>query len=177
MKRVIIINGAGGVGKDTFCDLCKKFAWVIVRSSVSPIKEIAERVGWDGGKTERDRKFLSDLKDLCTEYNDYPMQYMKKVYDYFMNVQNNREVLFFHIREPLEIQKAVKEFNAVTVLITNKNVPAITTNHADSEVANYPYDFYVNNDGTLEDLEVIAKGFIDFLRAEDETKRKENSNA
>ena len=39
-KAVIVINGAGGVGKDTLCDLASKHFKVYNISSVDPIKEV-----------------------------------------------------------------------------------------------------------------------------------------
>ena len=78
-KQVFIINGSGGVGKDTFVDLVDhnlshKYRYLTMNfSSVDKVKKVAEIIGWDVySKTEKDRKFLSDLKLLCTEYNDMP---------------------------------------------------------------------------------------------------------
>ena len=71
-KTVIVINGRGGVGKDTLCDFARAHFKVKNISSITPIKEIAAQCGWDGKKDNKSRKFLSDLKKLCVEYNDYP---------------------------------------------------------------------------------------------------------
>lgn len=159
MKKVYIINGSGGVGKDTFCSLVGKYVPVSVISSVDPIKLLAKEIGWDGQKTERDRKFLSDLKDLTTEYNDYPMQYMKRSVSGFLN--SDSKCLFIHIREPKEIEKAVKEFEAKTILVVNPNVKQISTNHADANVGEYYYDHLINNSGTLNQLDGMAKAFCE----------------
>ena len=61
-KTVIVINGVGGVGKDTLCDIASKYYKVMNVSSVDPIKDAARILGWDGAKEPKDRKFLSDLK-------------------------------------------------------------------------------------------------------------------
>ena len=66
-KIVVIVNGCGGVGKDTFCDLVGKYINCITVSSVHPIKESARHAGWNGEEDDKSRKFLSDLKDACTE--------------------------------------------------------------------------------------------------------------
>ena len=69
-----------GVGKTTFEAKCKELVaanstfWydekqrmaVDVISTVDFVKQIARECGWDGVKTPRNRKFLSDLKDLLT---------------------------------------------------------------------------------------------------------------
>ena len=50
-KRIIIINGSGGVGKDTFVEYCSEFTNVKNISSVDKVKEAAKiLVGWNGEK-------------------------------------------------------------------------------------------------------------------------------
>lgn len=75
MKAIIVINGRGGVGKDTLCDFVKEkyddTYGVQNISSITRIKEIAKDIGWDGNKDEKGRKFLSDLKKALTEYGDF----------------------------------------------------------------------------------------------------------
>lgn len=160
-KQIIVINGSGGAGKDTFVNLVSKYVPTMNYSSVDRIKEIAKECGWDGKKTEKDRKFLSDLKYLCNQYNDLPMLYMKKNVQKFYNSEN--ELLFLHIREPNEISNAVILFNAKTLLIRRKSVKHIITNEADAGVFNYNYNYVIDNDGTKEELECKAKEFIDTL--------------
>ena len=55
-KLAIVINGAGGVGKDTLCNLAAKHLKVRNISTITPIKEIAAMAGWDGSKDDRSRK-------------------------------------------------------------------------------------------------------------------------
>ena len=115
-KRIFIINGSGGVGKDTFVelvstelnDMLKKFHTVINFSSVDRVKEIAREIGWEGEKLEKDRKFLSDLKILTSEYCDMPFESMKNKVTEFIKDEESK-FLFLHIREPEEITRAVKE--------------------------------------------------------------------
>ena len=66
-KQIVIINGTGGCGKDTFVSFVSKYKRVYNFSSIDKVKEIAKLIGWNGGKTDKDRKFLSDLKKLTTE--------------------------------------------------------------------------------------------------------------
>ena len=54
-KYIVIINGTGGSGKDTFVSFVSKYNKVYNFSSIDKVKEIAKEVGWDGGKTEKDR--------------------------------------------------------------------------------------------------------------------------
>lgn len=166
-KQIFIINGSGGVGKDTFVDLVtielndimKQFHTVTNFSSVDKVKQIAKEIGWNGKKTEKDRKFLSDLKILTSQYCDMPFQSMKEKVNKFMSDKNS-VFLFLHIREPEEIARAVKAFNAKSILIRRNAVKHITSNMADENVFNYNYDFVIDNNGTIEDFEDKAKEFI-----------------
>lgn len=150
-KQTFIINGSGGVGKDTFVSFVADNFSTMNVSSVDKVKEIARIIGWNGAKTERDRKFLSDLKLLCTDYCDMPLNSMKEKFKEFNN-DEHYNFLFLHIREPEEIEKAKVAFNAKTILIKNDSVKHITSNMADENVYNYDYDVVINNNGSLEEL-------------------------
>lgn len=168
-KQVVIINGSGGVGKDEFVNQTRmifssdpNFPEVYNYSSVDWVKEIAIEMGWNGEKDERSRKFLSDLKDLSTWYNDMPLKKMSEVVDRFEE-HHSLKILFLHIREPEEIEKAKKEFDAKTLLIKSNRVKQVTSNHADAKVFEYNYDYTINNDGTLDDLWNEACRFVNWL--------------
>ena len=45
-KKIIVINGTGGSGKDTFVEYVSKYAKVYNFSSVDKVKEIAKLIGW-----------------------------------------------------------------------------------------------------------------------------------
>lgn len=166
-KQIFIINGSGGVGKDTFVELVsvelndklKRFHTVVNFSSVDRVKEIAKEIGWDGRKTEKDRKFLSDLKSLTRDYCDMPFQSMKNKIKEFLESEEG-QVLFLHIREPEEIKRVVDEFGAKTILIVRDSVTQITSNTSDKNVFDYHYDFIVDNNGTIEELQEKAKQFV-----------------
>jgi hypothetical protein len=164
---MLILNGSGGSGKDTFAMLCNKYTPFCVRhcSTVEPIKAAASMLGWNHQKDEKSRKFLSDLKDLCTAAFDTSFNYIKEEYE---NAQDDDiEYLFVDSREPEEIKRFVEQFGARTIYVdATARIPAITTNHADANVANYNYDYYINNNGTLEDLQAIAKDFMNKLDKE-----------
>jgi len=163
-KTVIVINGAGGVGKDTLCEFAEKHFKVMNISSITPIKEIAAMCGWSGEKTDKARKFLSDLKALSIEYNDFPTAWAKEKYNEFL--LSDFEIMFVHIREPLEISKfvAATENNAKTLLIRGgeRMTKSNYGNVSDDSVENYSYDYYFVNDKTLEEAET---DFITFLNS------------
>lgn len=167
-KHIFVINGSGGVGKDTFVNLVslelndkmKRFRTVINFSSVDKVKEIAKEIGWNGGKSEIDRKFLSDLKLLTSGYCDMPFKSMEtKVKEFKSN--SDSKFLFLHIREPMEIARASEEFGAKTILIVRDSVKHITSNMADENVFNYDYDYVIENNGSMDEFREKAKEFIE----------------
>lgn len=160
MKSIIIINGTGGCGKDTFVEFVSRHAKTTNFSTVDKVKEVAKVIGWNGGKTERDRKFLADLKKLTTEYNDMAFNDMLEKVDSFRNGDN--EIMFIHIREPEEIERAVKAVNAKTLLIKREGLENISSNYSDANVDRYDYDYVVINT-TLEDFEAEAQKFVNNL--------------
>lgn len=161
-KNIVIINGTGGAGKDTFVSFCSEVTGVLNVSTVDKVKEAAKiLVGWNGEKDEVSRKLLVDLKQLSIAYNDAPTKYISKMAEEFKDSDNN--LMFVHIREAEEIEKAKRLLNAKTLLITNPRVKLITSNDSDGKVNEYKYDYYIINDGTLEDLKGKASKFVEEL--------------
>ncbi len=174
-KLVVIINGKGGVGKDTLCDFAKKMYKVKNISAITPIKEIAYANGWNGEKNAKSRKFLADLKQLFVEYNDLPVQYLLSQYHEFLKSKEN--ILFVHIREGEEIDKFKKEIEipCITLLIT-RDMPGneLWGNSADDNVEQYQYDYVYNNEGNLKETETRFCQYIKdiFQREAYEVQRK-----
>lgn len=163
MKKVIVTNGSGQWGKDTFAKILNKHIPLEKYSSIDLVKVIATYGEWDGGKTEKDRKFLSDLKILFSDYNDLPYRDVcKKIIDFQTN-NNKSKLILVDIREPKEIDRVKKNFNAITVLVKNDNVNIITSNSADANVLNYQYDYVVDNTGDLKHLQNEVIKFINYL--------------
>ena len=154
-KVALVINGRGGVGKDTLCDLAAKHFRVYNISSVDPIKEIARMCNWDGSKDDKARRFLSDLKALTIAYNNFPTVWAKEHYLGFL--ESDHEVMFLHIREPEEIAKFVEATGgaAKTLLIRggDRMTKSSYGNVSDDGVENYEYDYYFTNDKSLEEAE------------------------
>lgn len=161
MKKVYITNGSAQNGKDTFAELLAKYISVFKYSSIDLVKEMFEVVGVSReNKTEKKRKLWSDGKDLLTEYDDIPFKDITSIVTDFKNNKIETEVLLIDIREPEEIARAVETFGAETILIRNPNAIKIESNHADRDVENYEYDYIIENDGTLEQLEKVAEYFV-----------------
>lgn len=147
-------------GKDTFANILNEFIPTLKYSSIDRVKEIASLCGWDGGKSEKDRKFLSDLKILTSEYSNMPYLSIIKKYDDFLK-DDKHSVLLIDIREPKEIDKVKSALNAKTILINNSRVKFIDSNMADANVFNYTYDYMIENNGTLDDFRKNIERFYE----------------
>lgn len=79
--------------------------------------------------------------------------------------QPEQELLFIHIREPKEIERIVKNFGAITVLVRRANNQQEVSNDSDKYAETYNYDFILNNNSDLDALDAKAKGFVDYLRS------------
>ncbi|MGN1116711.1 MAG: hypothetical protein ACI4TH_09090 [Candidatus Ornithomonoglobus sp.] len=163
MKLVIVINGRGGVGKDTLCLAAAKKFKVMNVSSITPIKELAASCGWKGEKDNASRRFLSELKRVTIEYNDYPTKWTLERCKEF--IASDAEVMFVHIREGAEIEKFISAcpVKAVTLLIRGGKRFNISNygNASDDDVENYKYDFSYVNDTPLREVESKFCAFLE----------------
>lgn len=165
-KFIYIINGSPSSGKDTFVNFVSDFVKTKNYSSIDCIKNIASIVGWDGKKTNRDRKFLSDLKQLLVKYNDYPCKESIASVNKFLH-NYNEKFMFIHVRESEEIEKlknSIKNelnFNNVKTILVKRYTGFVEIgNVSDDNVENYNYDIIIDNYGTLTDLKNKAKDFV-----------------
>lgn len=161
MKKIYVTNGSAQNGKDSFAEFLGKYISVFKYSSIDLVKDMLEFAGVPKEpKTEEYRLLCSDLKDRLTKYDDIPFKDITSVVTDFKNNQIETEVLLIDIREPEEISRAVETFGAETILVRKPDAKKIESNHADRDVENYKYDYIIENDGTLEQLERVAKLFM-----------------
>lgn len=166
MKQfVFVINGCGGVGKDTLCALASRHYRVRNVSSITPIKQIATACGWDGDKSDRSRKFLADLKALTVAYNDFPTNWIAEEYRKF--TESDDEIMFVHIREGEEIRKFVQRTDGAALTLLIRGGKRFTRqndrygNAADDDVENYRYDYVFYNDRPLPETDEAFHAFLD----------------
>lgn len=169
--KVVVINGHPRAGKDTFVKFCQEILGTFRcrnLSTIDYIKKIAPLFGWREEKTPEARRFLAKLKDITTEYNDFSYRYIKKQFSAIEKEEWNGEdiIVFVHCREPKDIERFVRDYNAITVLVKNKRVEDEYSNEADANVENYRYDVTILNNTTLDNLKLSAKAFIEYLAEE-----------
>lgn len=170
-KTVLIFNGSPRSGKSTVQSIIKLKTKAISYSSIDCVKNIYEKYfGWNGEKTEESRKFLSDMKHFLVAETNIIDQALTEKYNEFM--KSDSSILMIDIREPEEIAKYAKKFNAVTVLVTNPRAPHVVSNTSDKNVFFYSYDVKIVNDGSLLDLESLVEEFLKDLGIGDELKKE-----
>ena len=166
--RIYVVNGFPESGKTTFERIIQKFLGrenVFIYSTIDTIKDLANMIGWDGKKDDRGRRLLSDLKAVMNQYNDYTI---KEIADYLRTVETLgrygtiEPIVFVDSREPKEIARIVREFNARTIYIKREKETEFT-NSSDQNVKDYYYDVYIWNN---KDLPHFGFEIVDFLRNE-----------
>ena len=167
---IYIVNGAPGCGKTTFENLCTmniRFSAAEQISTVDFVKDVAKFCGWNGKKTPENRKFLSDLKALLTEWDNVP--YKRVIWEIEQSIRlyhehdygDNDYAIFVDCREPEEITKLKVALGAKTILIRRESAEEIeASNRSDKEVLNYQYDIIINNNGSLKDFEKEVRSFL-----------------
>lgn len=171
--KVIVINGHAASGKSTFVKMCSEYPDTDVYefSMVDAAKTMARIIDWDESqKSPKDRKFLSDLKDLIDLYKDASYEYVKyQIHNHVLPDDiNGQRVVFIHAREPEDIKRLVEDFNAKTLIIRRKFVetqPA--SNHADANWWVPTYDYSVDNNDGLEYLKKNSENFMKYILSED----------
>lgn len=169
--KCYVINGVGGCGKDTFVKLCKQHirpGLCLNISTIDIVKDLATACGWDGTKTPDNRAYLSELKQILTDYDDLPhksiLQKIKNFEEHLRNcgLSARCAAVFIHCREPQEIAKLVRDLNASTILIRREAAESIEqSNSSDAGVFDYEYDYIIPNNGTIKDLDCWALNFVE----------------
>ena len=70
-------------------------------------------------------------------------------------------IMLIDIREPEEIERAKRAFDADTILIENDRVENVTSNDSDASIYKYRYDYIIRNNGTLDEFRNNIEGFVE----------------
>lgn len=141
-KLVIIINGRGGVGKDTLINsyISHNNGGMNITSK-QPIVDILKPYLNEDDKSDKARKLIVDVKKALVEYDDIPTKYLFTEFRTFLNTDHN--ILFVHIREAEEIDKfknLIKSHCNVITLLVDNGSRKYYGNSSDDNVDKYDYD-------------------------------------
>ncbi len=165
MKNIIIINGAGSVGKDTFVKEFEKItaSKVLNHSTIAEAKQILHNMGMTDTKTDQFRNILHDVKNLLVKYGNRPFRRAAK-FILEAEEKHRNPTIFIHCREGAEIKKFVEAYGerCLTLLVRRSgiNVPECP---ADQDVEKYfgynmiIEDFDLNK---MEDYKAELEGMI-----------------
>lgn len=164
MSNIFIINAYPGAGKSLFARYCKEIiqekypiCFIHTISVIDPIKEIAAQLGWSGEKDEKGRLFLATLKDMADTNYNFTQNYCKKIF----SLLSARDFIFIDMRSSYDIDWAVKNYKAHSIFIKRDGLENKDYgNHADREVENYNYQYYIENCGSKEELRAAANLFL-----------------
>lgn len=163
-KFIVILNGTGGSGKNTFADFVDELTPTEHISMVDCVKNYVLKMGLTSPtKNEAYRRFLSDIKLALETYDDIPYKNVKQKIREFYALSNDNEILFIDSREPTDIERFRREVKTFVVLVHNPRIADITSNMADTSVYETSYDYIVENDGDLSKLRESAKTFYEAL--------------
>lgn len=105
---VILLNGHPQSGKDTFADVAmSEYYESHKHSTIDACREFAQTMGWNGVKTPKSRKMLSDLKKFYVEHFDGPFKDL--IADINWAEDAGLKLFFTFSREGKEIQR-IKEW-------------------------------------------------------------------
>lgn len=174
---IIILNGSGEAGKDTFIKFfCRNCPGMRVRriSTIDPVQTAMRlHLGWDGEtKDKAHRRMMHEIKKSWSKNLDGPFKYVLNLVTFDMERRlrlgyGEDTVHFILAREPEEITKMVKMYNKVvpvtTVLIKRRRNEKYG-NSSDDNVTDYTYDKVIRNDSDLDTFEDRTRSFIDSFK-------------
>lgn len=182
MKHVVIVNGKPESGKTTFENECinlldkSEMAHGHIWSSIDFIKEVYKSFGWDGVKTPKARKHLSELKKIWVETSNGPVGHiLNKIIIELTYYEDH--VVFVDIREEneiIEMSEILKSLRPIgitctTMLVTREDCNGLEYgNKSDDSVGQNEslYEHIINNNGTVDELREQARNFIKKLLEE-----------
>jgi len=155
---IVIMNGSGGCGKDTFVKMATKSLGYYKTSIIDYPKEVLG-VTDKTIKSNEVRKRLSDYLD--NNFNECFEVLIKKV------KENARNIVFVDIRETDVIALfsyfCLMDLDTLPITVHVDKGTEKKGNHADddTDTDKYEYDIYIDNNKTLDDLNDKAIKFRD----------------
>jgi hypothetical protein len=169
--KVICISAKARHGKDTAAEIMKEYLEmqgkkVLITHFADLLKYLCKSLfGWDGNKDERGRTLLQYIgTDVVGKKNPaYWAQFVSSVLSMFENEWDY--VLIPDCRYPVEIATMERTFDTTIVRVERPNfdnglTEAQKTHPSEVDMDNYPFDYKILNNGTLEELRQEIYNFM-----------------
>lgn len=168
-RFIVVTNGYGGCGKDTFCrmvndavsssDFISEFGKTFYRrySYVECTRQMLASAGIDiTHKSNELRELMAKVNVALEDYYDLPFEDVRRVLDEQISAEYNNHVIMVDARDPVIINRVVRTYpNVLTLLVRRSEVSAGV---GDDYVDNYTYDVIVDNRNPAE-LRSFAEKF------------------
>lgn len=163
--QIFVLNGSPTAGKNTFVDMIP--AKTIHYSYVDFTRDILDYAGIDyRKKSDKVRVLLESINNALEEFDDIPFKDCCDLTQDFLNGLYEEEYLFIDIRKPCNIKRFLDKFKGARAVYVDNKKPISSVTESDSQVANYDYDFYIDNSGSLEDLQNEVNRFMAEIRGD-----------
>lgn len=162
--KTFVITGSPRSGKDTFVSFVKAYYPNTTNfSSVDYIRWVSEKFfNFDVvNKNNKGRRFLSKFKHILTDYNDFPFEQCSTM----IENKDSDELMFLHVRELSEIQKLTNKYPDISVIYIDNQDDKVYGNPSDDQTRDVYIiaDLVINNTKGLEELNLMARRFIDII--------------
>ena len=197
--KAFLVNGNSLAGKDSFCKFVE-YEWIAsirdrvdanapiefyeryrsevqVISTIDPVKKIyRDFFGWDGIKTDEDRKNLFNLKQMWINVGNGPSKWL---IDTLTSLAfDGCEIVFIMVREHSELMRAAEicfsicnNAQSINIVRDDLPVPPVEKKITDTFPEYFRYDWVIHNPTTenpmLPDLNKAAKEFVRIVQEDD----------
>lgn len=170
MKTVIVVNGYPRAGKDTAVDFMR--AWLlngrVSNTAYSAIDVVRVMLGSRdidlSAKTPADRKLLATVGDAMQEHSQFITNMAFSAIKWFFHAIPTG-VFFLHMREPDRIEIMRQHCEAIgvrliKVCVISDLAEKVFSNTADANVDQIEYDWIIDNNASVEELDLKCKEFL-----------------
>jgi hypothetical protein len=183
MKKILLISGKAMSAKDTSANIMKeqlesKGERVLICHYADLLKYICRTFfNWDGIKDDKGRTILQHVgTDVIRNKNDRPDYWVDFIIDILWMFYDEWDyVLVPDCRFPNECERMFEEFDGgkynivKSIRVTRPNFDSglsieQLTHPSECALDDYKFDYYIENNGTLDDLKLKVKDLLDNIK-------------